>query len=111
MIRLFKRMVYISIKKEFGYLKRFVAEPKILAEVICSELEISPTILKFFDLNPILDKHNLINWTEFVNIVNLLIFRKNIIDKRLLFILKFLHIKSTKVLMQRSYIYERFKEF
>jgi hypothetical protein len=110
LIRIFKRMVYISIKKEFGYLKRFVTEPKIYTDILCNELEIYPTLLKFFEINPIIEKHNLINWTEFVNIFNLLIFRKNIIEKRLIFILKFLNIKSVKDLLKKSYMYQRCKD-
>jgi hypothetical protein len=53
----------------------------------------------------------MINWTEFVNIVNLMIFRKNVIEKRLLFLLNFLNIKDPSVLLKKSYLYERFKDF
>lgn len=54
LIRMFKRLVYLSIKVEHGYLKRFVNEPRVSISILCEELEISPAVLILFELNPIL---------------------------------------------------------
>ena len=44
-IRIFKRLVYLSIKSQFGYLKRAINQIGIRHNILCKELQLSTQVL------------------------------------------------------------------
>ncbi|CDW79260.1 UNKNOWN [Stylonychia lemnae] len=109
--KLYKQLIYKSIKAKYGYIKKFVSEIGVSIEVLCQEFKIGSQILTYFDINQVNSKIKpLIYWNDFVKFYGILILRKPLITDRLDYIIRLFQIREISQLQRQKYIIERFKE-
>ena len=93
MVRLFKRFFFNTIERKYGYLKVNVDDKiEISGRALCSELEINPKILPLSGVITVFSEDAMINWLSFLKIMSLFLLQKELIEERLEFIIRFLHL-------------------
>lgn len=97
--RLYKRFYYKTIEKKFGYLKKVKNEkPEISGQILCSELELNPKVLRLSGVITAFNKDCDLNFLSFLKLMSLFLLRKDVLMFRIEFMLRFLGIKDPKEL-------------
>lgn len=111
-LRLFKRFFYATIERKYGYLK-FNAPDKIeiSGRIFCSELELNPKVLRLGGVITTFSSDAMLSWLTFLKLIGIFVLRKDLLQMRLEFILKFLHLTDPSELEEGDYIQERMQIF
>ena len=92
LLRLYKRFYFITVQKKYGYLKNVKDKVQISGRALCGELELNPKVLRLSGMITTFSQDVLLNWLEFLRIMCLFLLRKDLIEMRFEFILRFLHL-------------------
>ena len=105
LLRLYKRFYFITIQKKYGYLKTNVKDKvQISGRELCNQLEVNPKVLRLSGIITSFSQDAMLNWLEFLRIMCLFLLRKQLIETRFEFILRFLALTSANQLDQADYI-------
>ena len=108
MIRLFKRFFFTTIKRKYGYLKSAAKDTvEISGRALCSELELNPKVLRLSGVITTFADDAMLTWLDFLRLMCLFLLRKDVLQTRFEFILRFLHLTSTDELMNKTHIQDR----
>ena len=108
MIRLFKRFFFTTIKRKYGYLKPVAKDTvEISGRALCSELELNPKVLRLSGVITTFADDAMLTWLDFLRLMCLFLLRKDVLQTRFEFILRFLHLTSPEDLLKADHIQDR----